>query len=154
MLEILGTSNICMILSSIPCTTSNPAVLLHHTAAAWRSFLAWRSRVVSLKTTSDVSKIRIGSGWERFSRIVLRRPGSREVRTTWNSRVLGLAIFTACVPSSLRFSHSKFSSCEHYQTRFNRSLANWRLLDSPKSKAEPLPILLMPTLSSQRHLIC
>ena len=30
--------------------------------------------------------------------------------STWNSRVLGFAILTACVPSSTRFIHSKFSS--------------------------------------------
>ena len=102
-----------MMRSSSPWTTSNPAVLLHHTAAAWRTLRAWRSYDASLNTTSDVSNTRIGSGCERFSRIVFRRPCRRDVRTTWNSSVLGFAIRTAVFPSSFRFSHSKFSSWEH-----------------------------------------
>ena len=39
--------------------------------------------------------MRIGSACDRFSRIVLSRPGRSEVRTTWNSSVLGFAILTA-----------------------------------------------------------
>ncbi len=47
MLAILGTSSICIALSSIPCTTSNPAVLLHHTAAACLTFLACLSALLA-----------------------------------------------------------------------------------------------------------
>ena len=109
-----GTSSIAIARSRRPCTTSNPAVLLHHTAAAWRALRAWRSRASSLNTTSAASKMRSGSACERFSRTVLSRPGRSDVRTTWNSSVLGFPILTAVALSSGMFSHSKFSSWEHW----------------------------------------
>ena len=111
---ILFTSRVFITLSNNPWTTSNPALLLHQTAAACLTFLACLSKLRSFNTTSVDSNTLIGSGCDLFSRIVLSRPGMSEVRTTWNSRVFGFPILTAVFPLSTLFNHSKFSSCEHW----------------------------------------
>ena len=64
-------------------------------------------------TVSDTSKSRQGSGFDLLFANVLKRPGSKEVRQTWNSIVFGFAITTALLPSSSRRMYLKASSCEH-----------------------------------------
>lgn len=91
---------------------TNPLVLPYHAAAKCLSFLAWRSKDGSLKATSATSKILIGTLCFLFSLMVFNKPGSRLVRTTWYSAVLGFSSLMAVFPSSTLLSHEKFSSCE------------------------------------------
>ena len=58
-------------------------------------FSACTSLLGVLRTMSEISNTFRGLGRFKFEESVLRIPGMREVRTTWNSAALGLATCTA-----------------------------------------------------------
>mmetsp|Transcript_4397 Transcript_4397/g.12386 ORF Transcript_4397/g.12386 Transcript_4397/m.12386 type:complete len:213 (-) Transcript_4397:1191-1829(-) len=123
---------VTMMRSTRPWICSKPEVPgSMHTADTRRSFLAPTSAEGSWSTMSDTSKYFQGKASLRLEAAVLRSPGTRLVRHSSKSVVLGLPMVTAVLPSSLSCIAAKASSWEHRAKHsvsvYPAAASSWRM---------------------------